>query len=189
MSILRRIENDGSVEPRGWTEGDKALNAFLSFVRLNPSSWSIITLIVALAGAAGGAWLEHNNSAQIDSVTRVAASMIGIIIGAIVGGLAMMTRALDTQLLRKLKEIGQTPVAKFFSPFLTVILFGVLAGILLLALSGASSCMDTTWKTILGGAAGFFTLCTLAGLLPALGSLISYVALLEEAAQVPDVEI
>lgn len=175
-------------EPRGWTEGDKALYRFFTFVRLGPKYWSIFELVVALAGGAGGAWLEYSKSAHIDSVTRVAASMIGIIIGAIVGGLAMMTRALDTQLLKKLQRIGETPVAKFFSPFLTVIFVGVLAGIFLLLISALPECLPTGLRTTIGAATGFLTLLTLSGLLPALGSLIAYVDLLEDAARVPDLD-
>jgi hypothetical protein len=111
--------------------------------------------------------------------------MIGVIIGAIVGGLAMMTRSFDTQLLKKLRRIGVKPT-EFFGPFLSVIFLGVLSGIFLLAISGLPACMATGWRTFLGAVAGILTLATLAALLPAMGSLIAYVDFLEEAAQVRD---
>jgi hypothetical protein len=170
-----------------WFQGDKALFRFLRFVGLGPRNISFITLAIALAGGAGGAWLQYVNSPKIDAVLRTASTMTSFIIGAVIGGLAMMTRAVDTQLFRKLRKIEETPVAKFFSPFMAVILLGVTAGVFLLVVAGMPDCTPTFWKVALGGAAGFFTLWSLSGLLTALGSLTYFMDVLEEAAQMKDV--
>ncbi len=82
---------------------------------------------------------------------------------------------------------SQTPVAKFFSPFLALIFLGVLSGIFLLLVAGMPDCLLKGFRVAFGGVAGFLTLWTLTSLLPALGSLLFFMDLMEEAAQVKDI--
>ncbi|GGR51521.1 hypothetical protein GCM10010251_80650 [Streptomyces aurantiogriseus] len=141
--------------------------------------------MLALAGGAGGGWLGHDRIEEAHAAARVAAPLIGIIIGAVVAALAMITRALDTAFLKKAKAAGITPMSKYFSPFITIITLGLLAGVSLLLLSATKQC-GNGWSTAFGAAAGLFTLWTLAGLLPALGTLIQFTQLLEKTAGIPE---
>ncbi|WP_406218506.1 hypothetical protein [Streptomyces canus] len=183
-------EKGGDRRDEEWLQGDKALFHFLRFAWPRAKNFSLITFLIALAGGAGGAWLENSGSPKIDGAVRTAATMIGFIVGAVIGGLAMMTRAIDTQLLRKLRSVNAvTPLAKFFSPFLHVILLGVASGVLLLVVAGLSDCAPVEWKTGLGGAAGFFTIWALVELLPVIGSLLYFMDMLEAAARKADIKL
>ncbi|MET8681845.1 hypothetical protein ABZW18_30755 [Streptomyces sp. NPDC004647] len=145
---------------------------------------------VALIGAGGGAWVAHDRPSQLESAARVAASMIGIIIGAIIAALAIITRACDTAFLEKAKAADRwkpedpiLPISRHLKPFFTVIALGLLSGVSLMALSVISSCTSTNVRMAFSAAAGFLSFWTLAGLLPAMGTLIHFTYLIEESVE------
>ncbi|MFF8287797.1 hypothetical protein ACF068_01025 [Streptomyces sp. NPDC016309] len=107
-----------------------------------------------------------------------------MIIGAVLAALAMITRASDTEFLKKAKGAGILPISQYLTPFFTVIFFGILSSVSLILVAAVGGFASTGWRTGLGAAAGFFTFWTLAGLLPALGALVVFTRLVEIAAAI-----
>lgn len=173
-------------EPRGRTLGDKYFAEFRRLVHISLRSFWWGEPLGAALGAAGGAWLGHDDDLPVEPVLGVAASMIGVIIGAVFAVLAMITRACDTAFLRKAKKARILPVTDYLWPFFTIVAMGVMATSSLLVLAAVSEEAPKGIRTTAGAVAGFFVLWTLASLLPALGVLIVFTRLVEKAANIRD---
>jgi hypothetical protein len=171
-------------EPSGRTLGNKYFMEFTALVHVSPkSSWSG-ELLGAFLGAVGGAWLGHDDDLPMEPVVGVATGMIGMIIGAILGVLAIITRACDTSFLRKARKANILPITDYLWPFFTIVAMGIMAAISLLAVAGVTEDASTEVRMTLGGMAGFFVLWTLASLPPALGALIVFIRLIELASDI-----
>lgn len=82
----------------------------------------------------------------------VAATLVGVVIGAVIAATAILGAFLDQEFLRKLKSVGKDP-AYYVAPFLFTAFLGVIGEILLLIVLPLSSA--TTWlPATLVGAAG-----------------------------------
>jgi hypothetical protein len=168
-------------EPSGRTLGDKYFKEFtrLVHVGLGRSWWG--EPVAAVLGAAGGAWLGHDDDLPIEEVLGVAVSMVGVIIGSVFAILAMITRACDNTFLKKARKAGILPMTNYLWPFFTIVAMGVLSTVSLLVVAGISEDAPVALHMAAGAAAGFFVLWTLASLLPAMGVLIVFTRLIENA--------
>jgi hypothetical protein len=171
-------------EPRGRTLGDKYFAEFMRLVHVSLKSSWWGEPFGAIMGAAGGVWLGHDDEIPLEPVIGVAASMIGLIIGAVFAVLAMITRACDTAFLRKAKKARILPITNYLWPFFTIIAMGVLSTICLLVLAGVSEEGSEEVRMIAAAMSGFFVLWTLTGLLPGLGVLIVFSRLIEQSADI-----
>ncbi|GGY01478.1 hypothetical protein [Streptomyces djakartensis] len=158
----------------------------MRLVHVSLRSWWWGEPLGALFGAAGGAWLGHDDDLPLDEVLGVAVSMVGVIIGSVFGILAMITRACDNNFLKKARKAGILPVVNYLWPFFTIIAMGILAIVFLLMVAGIPEDAPTALPMAAGAAAGFCVLWTLAGLLPALGALIVFTRLIEKTSGVQD---
>ncbi|MCT9137965.1 hypothetical protein [Streptomyces violarus] len=140
----------------------------------------------AVFGAAGGAWLGHDDDLPMGEVLGVAVSMVGVIIGSVFALLAMITRACDNNFLKKARKAGILPVVNYLWPFFTIIAMGILSIIFLMMAAGITEDAPTILRVMVGAAAGFCVLWTLAGLLPGLGALIVFTRLIEKTSGIPD---
>ncbi len=173
-------------EPSGRTTGDKYFKEFMRLVHVSLRSWWWGEPLGALFGAAGGAWLGHDDDLPMDEVLGVAVSMVSVIIGSVFAILAMITRACDNNFLKKARKAGILPVVNYLWPFFTIIAMGILSIIFLLMAAGMPEDAPTVLPMAAGAAAGFCVLWTLAGLLPALGALIVFTRLIEKTSGVQD---
>jgi hypothetical protein len=169
-------------EPRGRTLGDKYFIEFVRLVHVSLKSSWWGEPVSAVLGAAGGAWIGHDDDLPMEPVLGVAASMIGVIIGAVLASLAMITRACDTSFLRKASKAGILPITDYLWQFFTVIAMGILSIVSLLLVAAVSEEAPTELRVAAGALAGFFVLWTLTSLLPALGALIVFTRLIEKTA-------
>ena len=173
-------------EPRGRTLGDKYFAEFARLVHVSLRSFWWGEPLGALLGAMGGAWLGHDDELPVEPVLGVAASMIGVIIGAVFAVLAMITRACDTAFLKKAKKARILPMTDYSWPFFTIVAMGILATISLLVLAGVSEEAPDEIRMTAAAMAGFFVLWTLASLPPAMGVLIVFTRLIEKTANIND---
>ncbi|MFI6457980.1 hypothetical protein ACIBF6_41310 [Streptosporangium amethystogenes] len=141
-----------------------------------------------LLGVAGGvavlvmAFVEP--AALIRSVP-VAASLVGVIIGTVLAGVAVQAAFMDQSFLRKLRAIGRDPVY-YLAPFLFTGVTGVIGMLTLLVLSAMSANTHIVVLAPFGSVAGFFTVWSLASILQCLAMLVQFVGLKMDAADVPD---
>lgn len=173
-------------EPGGRTLGDKYFMEFARLVHVSLRSFWWGEPLGALLGAMGGAWLGHDDDLPMEPVLGVAASMIGVIIGAVFAVLAMITRACDTAFLKKAKKARILPMTDYLWPFFTIVAMGILATTSLLLLAGVSEEAPDEMRMVAGALAGFFVLWTLASLPPALGVLVVFTRLIEKTANISD---
>lgn len=173
-------------EPSGRTLGDKYFKEFVGLVHVSLWSWWWGEPLGAVVGAAGGAWLGHDDDLPIEEALGVAVSMVGVIIGSVFAILAMITRACDNTFLRKARKAGILPITNYLWPFFTVIAMGILSIIALLVVAGVPEGAPVALRMMAAAAAGFFVLWTLASLLPALGVLIVFTRLIEKTSGISE---
>jgi hypothetical protein len=173
-------------EPAGRTPGDKYFKEFAKLVHVSLRSWWWGEPVAAILGGLGGAWMGHDDDLPMEEVLSVAVSMVGVIIGSVFAILAMITRACDTNFLKKARKARILPMTKYLWPFFTIIAMGILSTVFLLIAAGLSDDAPAVLRMMAGAAAGFCILWTLASLMPALGALIVFTRLIEHTSGVGD---
>jgi hypothetical protein len=144
-----------------------------------------IDLVVGVLGLSGGLVLGLKRPGLLVDAVSVTAGVVGAVIGAVIAATAIQTAFLDQAFLRKLRAIGRDPVT-YMSPFLFTTAIGVFALLGLLVLSTVSPTAPTWLLAPLGAVVGLFSSWAVASLLPLMGTLIQFVALRQDALDVPD---
>ncbi|MCB1256387.1 MAG: hypothetical protein KDB26_04735 [Microthrixaceae bacterium] len=142
-------------------------------------------LFLGIAGGAGGLVLGLKYPERLTGAVSIVAGVVGVVIGAVIAGVAIQSAFLDQSFLRKLRAIGRNPV-DYLTPFLFTAAIGVFAllGLLVLAVLPATA---PTWAlATLGAWVGFFAFWSVASLLPGMGTLVQFVGLRQDAIDVPD---
>jgi MFS family permease len=142
-------------------------------------------LVLGLAGGAGGAWLAINYPQRLDTVVFAALGLVGVIIGAVIAGAAILGVFLDQEFLRKLKTINSEPV-HFFSPFLFTVVVGVAAILFLLVLQSLSPNVEPWVRSTLSGFAGLTTIWAVTSVIYDLDALVQFLRLQQAAAERSD---
>lgn len=115
----------------------------------------------------------------------VASGLVGVIIGAVIAGVAVQTAFMDQAFLRKLQAIKREPV-RYVAPFLFTATIGVFAMLGLIVISMLSAKSPEVLIATIGGITGFFTVWTIMSLLYCLSTLIQFIGLKMDAVDVPD---
>jgi hypothetical protein len=142
-------------------------------------------LLVGLLGGGGSVWVAISSPAKVSQVVPIAAAVVGIVVGAVVAGVAVLAAFLDQGFLRKLRMIGREPV-RYIAPFTFTAALGIVAALFLLVLAVVPA--TPTWLIPLwSGVTGWLVVWTLASVLPNLSLLIEFVGLQFDASEVPDI--
>lgn len=142
-------------------------------------------LLLAAGGAVGGTLLAVHRPELVTQGIAVVAGLVGVVIGAVLAGVAVQAAFMDEAFLRKVARIGRTPV-HYLAPFLFTAALGVLAALGLVVLAFTSVTADVWFRGVAGGLVGFAATYTLASLLNGLDTLVQFIDLKAEAAAVPD---
>jgi hypothetical protein len=147
-------------------------------------------LIVGLLGAGGGIWLALASPQALGRVLPIAATVVGIVIGAVLAGVAILAAFLDQSFLRKLRAIQREPV-RYIAPFLFTATLGVFAALLILVMVALPRPLATetpAWlRATLGGLTGLCVVWTIASVLPNLNTLVQFLGLQYDASDVPEI--
>jgi hypothetical protein len=146
-----------------------------------------LDLYLGIAGGVGGLILAIRAPDAVLRSVPVAAGLLGVIVGAVIAGVAILTAFMDQTFLRKLAAIDRNPV-RYLGPFLFTAVLGVFAMIFLIVLSTMSSDSPDVLLAIFGLVAGFLSIWAIASLLPCLSMLVEFMGLKTDALGVPDEE-
>lgn len=148
---------------------------------------SVIRLDLAFAfvGGACGVWVAFDNPTVLASTANTTAQAFGVIVGLALAAVAVQSAFMDQTFMRKSKMIGRDPV-EYLAPMLFTVTVGVFGIVAVIVVSALSPEAPTPVLAAAAGAAGFFIAWTLGGLLYNLSTLISFVRLQSDAADVPD---
>lgn len=144
-----------------------------------------IDFVIGLAGGVGGLVLGLTRPNLLVGAVSVTAGVVGAIIGAVIAGTAIQAAFLDQSFLRKLRAIDRDPV-EYMAPFFFTTAIGVFALLGLLALAASPPTAPTWLLAAVGAIVGLFSAWAVASLLPLMGTLIQFVALRQDALDVPD---
>jgi hypothetical protein len=142
-------------------------------------------LLLAVGGAVGGTILGLRLPRLLGNGLPVAAGLVGVVIGAVLAGVAVQAAFMDQAFLRKVAKIGREPVF-YLAPFLFTATLGVLAALGVLVLSFTTVTAASWWRGTAAGVTGFLTVYTLTSLLNGLDNLVQFVGLKALAAEVAD---
>ncbi len=140
---------------------------------------------IGLAGGVGGLVLGLKYPDRLVGAVSVTAGVVGVVIGAVIAGVAIQSAFLDQSFLRKLRAIGRDPVS-YLTPFLFTAAIGVFALLGLLVLSAVPATATTWVLAALGTFVGLFSFWAVASLLPGMATLIQFVGLRQDAIDIPD---
>ncbi|MCE9621005.1 MAG: hypothetical protein K8R99_01525 [Actinomycetia bacterium] len=144
-----------------------------------------LDLFLAVAGGVGGWWAATYHPETLNSTTSLSVALVGVVVGAVIGGATIIAAFLSSSLLRKLRAIQEDP-AKYLRPFLFTGLLGTIAALLCLFLNALPGAEANGLRTTTSAATGFFVVYALASLIPNLTNIIRFIRLLQEAAEVSD---
>jgi hypothetical protein len=142
-------------------------------------------LYIAIAGGVGGTVAAVKSITPLPLLISVAAGLVGVIIGAVIAGVAVLAAFMDQVFLRKLKAINREPV-RYLAPFIFTAVLGVVASLALLIFAAMPSDAPGWLRGVAGCLAGLFVTWTIASLLPDLKMLVDFVGLKMDATEVPD---
>lgn len=149
------------------------------------SEFFSIDLLAAVGGAVGGVLLALHHPALVTTALPTLAGLVGVIIGAVLAGVAIQSAFMDERFLAKVNRIDRDPV-RYMAPFLFTAVLGVVAALALTFLALTTSTAPGWWRGLIGGVAGFFSLYALVSLIPGLDTLVQFIGLKAEAAKIED---
>lgn len=169
----------------------RGLRALLDEMELRVSELIRLDLAAAVAGCAGGVWIGiggKHGTPVVDAryaALPAAAGLVGVVIGAVVAGVAVQAAFMDQAFIRKLNAINRRPV-RYLTPFIVTAVLGLWAAIAIIVVAALSASAPAALRGMAYGLAGFLSIYTIASLWYGLKMLVDFVALKEEAAGVPD---
>jgi hypothetical protein len=142
-------------------------------------------IVVTVAAAVGGLYMGAFVPDAAMRTVPVAAGLVGVIIGAIIAAIGLVSAFFDQSLLRKLALIEQSP-QRPLAPFLVTVVFGVvsafgLALVVALGPGAPSPILGAVCLIAFGSAAA-----TVASLIPALDVLVQFVGVKSDASVIDD---
>lgn len=140
--------------------------------------------LIGVAGGVGGLVLALLAPERIGDLILLAGAVVGVVIGAVIAGVAVLTAFFDQSFLRKLGASGHEPV-RFMRPFLFTATVGVVALLFLFVLAALPN-KPTGVYAPMAALAGLCCVWTLVSVLPGLDMLVQFVGLQHEAAEFVD---
>jgi hypothetical protein len=163
-------------------------NLWQAFDSLRPSEILRADLFIGLGVGFLGAWTASIDREAFDGALSMAAEMVGVVVGTVIAGTAVIAAFLSSTFLRKLQLINREPV-RYLTPFLFTAALGVAAMFAVLG-AGAIPASAPEWLfVVLAFVASWLVAWTLASLVPDLNTLVQFVRLQEAAGAVPDDEV
>lgn len=144
-----------------------------------------LDLYVGILGGVGAGLLAFYAPDKLDGVIVVAASLVGVVIGAVLAGVAIMSAFLDQAFLRKLKAIGREPV-RYIEPFLFTAWLGIMSAFSLLVFVALPNATPQWLFIALAGLSGLLSTWTLGSVVWDLDMLVQFLGLQVDAADIPD---
>lgn len=144
-----------------------------------------LDFLVAVCGAAGGVWIALESPATAQRTAALASQLVGVAVGAVVAGVAVMAAFMDESFLRKVRLIEKKP-KRYLVPFVFTAAIGVWAFVSILVVGAIPDSAPSWLRATSSGGSAFLTVWTMASLLPCLKLLLDFVALKDDAAHVPE---
>lgn len=165
--------------------GNRPLKHLWGAIDLRLSEVLQLDFWAGVVGAAAGVALALTAPESLLGVAGVATSIIGVIVGAVIGGVSILAAFFDQAFLRKLRAIDRDPV-RYLAPFLFTTVLGVCSMVGLIAL-GAMTITTTPWVLATVGSATLgATVWAVTSLLPLMATLVQFIRLKVDALDVRD---
>lgn len=142
-------------------------------------------LFIGVVGAGAGITLAVVNPDALMRTVPVTASLVGVVIGAVLAGVAVQAAFMDQVFLRKIRAINRDPV-RYLAPFLFTGAAGVVAMLLMVVMAAMSKDTNVAVLAITGGLTGGACTWSLASVLPCLSTMVQFLGLKMDALDVPD---
>jgi hypothetical protein len=140
---------------------------------------------IGVLGGVGALWLAFESPKTLTTAAAPALGVVGVVIGAVVAGMAVIAAFMDGVFLRKIHRIGHR-AGRYVAPFASTAMIGVAAAIALIVLIALPSHPPKWLFVTTAGLSGLLTVWTVASVWPLLSMTLDFVGLKSDAADVPD---
>lgn len=135
---------------------------------------------LGVSAGVGSVWLALVTPDAVLRSVGIASGLVGVIIGAVIAGVAVQAAFMDQAFLRDVQAIGKEPV-RYLAPFLFTAAIGVFAMLGFVVLSTLSAKSPIALLAIVAGATGFFAVWSVTSLLYCLSTLVQFIGLKMDA--------
>ncbi|MEU7679467.1 hypothetical protein AB0C42_32170 [Micromonospora taraxaci] len=174
MLSLGGVVVSGSGKKNLWSALDFRLSEILAY-----------DFYLALGGGLAALATAVSAPAAVIRAVPVAAGLVGVVVGAVVAGIAVQTAFMDQAFLRKIRTIGRDPT-RYIAPFLFTATTGVFSMLSLLVLGAMSAETPQVALIVVAFMAALLTIWTMTSLLQGLSTLVQFIHLKTDALDVPD---
>jgi MFS family permease len=140
-------------------------------------------LLAGVIGGCGAGLLAHFSPSTMDGLAGLVVGVVGVFVGAVVAGAAILGSFLDQAFLKKLKMIGREPV-RYLAPFLFTATLGVIAAFAALILGALPPATPGFIFVTVSVLVGTFSWWTIASVLYDLDMLVQFIGLQVDAVDV-----
>jgi hypothetical protein len=140
---------------------------------------------IGVLGGVGALWLAFESPRSLTTAAAPAIGVVGVVIGAVVGGMAVIAAFMDGVFLRKIHRIGHR-ADRYITPFAFTAMIGVTAAMALIVLIALPGHAPKWLFVTVAGLSGLFTFWTVASVWQLLSMTLDFVGLKSDAADVPD---
>ena len=138
-----------------------------------------------MLGGGGGVWVALEAPERIDALIPVIVGVVGVVIGAVLAGVAVVAAFMDQAFLRKLRAIKKEPV-RYVRPFLFTAWLGTVCAISASVLTAIPRDTDAWVRAPISGFTGLTAFWTLGSVIPDLDMLVQFIGLKFDASEIPD---
>jgi len=170
---------DARTQKSRW-EGNRAASVFWEYASFRPRQIWWGEYVFGLLGGVGGGWVGYDRPTEVSQVVAITAALVGIVVGGVVAGMAILAAGLDTSFLVKLNSLG-IKSERYLTPFLGTTAIGIVAIVVSASWVVLAGVNNSLTVTAFGAGSGALTLWALASLIPALGTLVQFVGLRQES--------
>lgn len=159
--------------------------ALFDAIRLPPRELFTWDFFFGITTGIAGAYLSFIREEPNQGLNNALIGIVGVVLGAIIGAVAIVSAFMDSEFIRKIHAIDREPVF-FLRPFIFTAALSTMSLILLVStlfLPENAPRLITVPLTFLSTATAGWTL---GAIFPLLGTLVAFLDLKSEAAKVPD---
>ncbi|MDX3118582.1 hypothetical protein [Streptomyces scabiei] len=189
--VLIQPKNEGSLSVRLEKWLTAPVKDVFRAIKFEPKEFWLLEWVLTIIGIGGGAWVGWSEPHLTERIVVASSALVGVIVGAVVAGMAIQSAGFDQEFLRKLSRLKratseQKDAVYYLTPFLYTAMAGVFSMISILTWSAIPDSAPSWLRGCAGMLTGGLLMNTFVSLIPGLNMLVVFLRIVQASASVPD---